>query len=469
MGFVYKRTVNRFVVTTFSTETSIEEQFNAIKFASESCVKIQQELDGMKKEHVTPSYDFFPLILEKKGGPWIEGNVFLIQKLINTSKYRWATFQCLAADLISFKNFIEENSLSINDIPQKKLLRPTYRYRHHLIFLLESGKISSHTAKRKMSTVVSFYRFLINESMIKSEYPPWQEREVSVKVSDRFGSVFQKIKKSTDLSIYNSSIDDPHSLDILDGGRLRPLSFKEQQHLIEVLLELNNIEMLLIHLIALFTGARIQTILTLTTEPFINTNGWGDMDIRIKVGYGTAVDTKKDKQLILFFPRWLCEKIHIYIKSKRYCQRVNKTTDIRTGNLLFVTNRGNAYYITNNTDGIISSSSKVSHNGEVIRQFIIKRVISKMRKKLNNDKFYYKLHDLRASFGMNLTSVQLQMVKKGTISLDESREYVRQRMGHSSSYTTDRYLKYSDRLETNSKFQLEYESYLAKLINGNLT
>lgn len=48
-----------------------------------------------------------------------------------------------------------------------------------------------------------------------------------------------------------------------------------------------------------------------------------------------------------------------------------------------------------------------------------------MREKLKNPFYTFKYHDLRATFGMNLTSSLLENVNKGKISLHDAREYVK--------------------------------------------
>jgi hypothetical protein len=57
-----------------------------------------------------------------------------------------------------------------------------------------------------------------------------------------------------------------------------------------------------------------------------------------------------------------------------------------------------------------------------------------------------KIHDLRASFGMNQTDIQLGLVEVGKSSLTKARDIVRQLMWHQSAATTDRYLDFRSRI-----------------------
>ena len=71
-------------------------------------------------------------------------------------------------------------------------------------------------------------------------------------------------------------------------------------------------------------------------------------------------------------------------------------------------------------------------NGQAVRQFITEKVLPLIRQRFGMPNFNYKFHDLRASYGMNLTDAQLELVSKGEISLNEAREFVKIRMCHES-------------------------------------
>lgn len=105
------------------------------------------------------------------------------------------------------------------------------------------------------------------------------------------------------------------------------------------------------------------------------------------------------------------------------------------------------------------------HNGEAVRQFISKRVIPIMRDKLSNEKYTFRFHDLRATFGMNLSESQISLVEEGKQSLHDAREYVKARMGHSSIEITDRYLNYKVNLNTLMSHQENYEEYINFLLS----
>lgn len=74
------------------------------------------------------------------------------------------------------------------------------------------------------------------------------------------------------------------------------------------------------------------------------------------------------------------------------------------------------------------------------------RLIPHIRKNYDS-KFKFQLHDLRATFGMNQTDVQMALVHAGKISLLKARTNVMALMWHTSSATTERYLDYRKHTE----------------------
>ncbi|WP_431074803.1 tyrosine-type recombinase/integrase [Enterobacter ludwigii] len=413
------------------------------------------------------TYNFFPIILNNDGSPWVHSTLFIIDKAKNDFDYTPSTYHCIISDLTNFKNFIDDNNIDLYDFPEQKLLRPTYKYRNYLATLIQNGKLSSQTVKRRVSTMISFYRFLIRNDIFVPKHNPWSETDIYVNTFDKVGYKHKLKRTKTDLAIKVPSEINPFSDKIYDEGRLRPLEIEEQTILIDILIKLQNTEMLLIHLIGLFTGARIQTVLTLKKSIFLHSSDTLNYEIRILTGANTDIDTKNNKSIVLVMPKWLYDMVRTYNNSDRALKRRNKTNCIISKEYLFLSNRGAPYYLRriHLESQYLDSNINTLHNGEAVRQFIKYRVIPLMREKLKNPYYTFKYHDLRATFGMNLTSSLLENVNKGKISLHDAREYVKNRMGHSSSTTTDLYLNYRSNLSNYKSYQEEYELHLQKLIS----
>ncbi|EIK9884155.1 site-specific integrase [Salmonella enterica] len=413
------------------------------------------------------SYNYFPIILNKDGSPWQEGVLYIIAKANTDFNYKILTYHSIMSDLTHFKNFIDENNIDMLSFPKMKLLRPTYRYRNYLLLLVQNDELSSHTAKRRVSTMIKFYRYLTEENDFKPSNPPWNESDLYIKTHDLRGSAFHLKKLTTDLKIKSPTNNNPFSKYLIDEGRLRPLPKSEQLVLIEVINRLRNTEMLLIHLIALLTGARIQTVLTLKKSHFSKPSDTIDCSFTLVTGRGTGIDTKNDKNLILIFPKMLYDKIRIYSLSERYLNRVNKIKNSDYNDYLFLSNRGVPYYLGKESlkSSNTSPHERTMHNGEAVRQFISKRVIPIMRNKLANDNYIFRYHDLRATFGMNLSESQMRLVEEGKLSLHEAREYVKASMGHASAEMTDRYLNYKSNLDAVIALQENFEEYINNILD----
>ena len=159
--------------------------------------------------------------------------------------------------------------------------------------LLRDGKISPNTIKRRMSAVVGFYEYLINIEGIKFKFPLWESGITSISYQDNHGFKQSKQVQTKDVSrVVATSNPDLFDNAIVDGGRLHPLPYEHQIAIMKALKAIGNTEMTLAFLIALTTGARIQTVFTLRKKHFekvIKNNG---DKIKIKVGYGTDCDTK---------------------------------------------------------------------------------------------------------------------------------------------------------------------------------
>lgn len=420
-----------------------------------------QDLEGNSEYR----YNFFPIVLCNDGSPWKEANLFILSKIESSINPTMTTLQSIASDLADYKNYLEQENINPFDFPKRKLLRPTYRYRNFNLLKAHAGEVSLSTVKRRIGVIIAFYNWIINESIAVIDNPPWTEKSVKISLKNNYGARILKKLKSTDLSIKIFKSNNPYSESIRDGGELRPLKRIEQEALFDALGELGNIEMTLIHLIAFYTGARIQTVLTLRVPMFQKTIDASIDEVRIKIGPGTGVDTKNDKLMTIFFPAQLYEKIRIYINCNRAYQRraIAKSEHV---DFLFLTNRGTPYYDSKEelSHFKADNTKRRANNGQGVRQFIANKIIPLIRRKSNLKDFHYKFHDIRATYGLNLTETQIKLVQNGKSNLHKAREFVRSRMGHTSVSTTDLYLQYQDHLELIRNAQLNYEEHIAILM-----
>lgn len=409
------------------------------------------------------NYNLFPVVLDRKSTPWALGTLFILSQLESETQPVMATYQSLADDLGAYKEWLDSQDSPdelLFAFPKLKLRRPTYRYRGYLQRQIRAAEIAPTTANRRMSTVISFYRWLVANNYFQPEYPTWEERRYQLSVKTADGRVLFKRVVSTNLSIkVPGKAPDPSAGTIQDGGMLRPLTGKEQEWILDATWAKGNAECYLIKLFILGTGARIQTAATLRLRHFSDPNprfsrspaGTGEV-YRLKAGPGTGIDTKNDKSGTLQIPRPLYYLLHTYAVSKRAKVRrerfIYKHGD-HPDPYLFLTQQGTPYFTAKAETQRFNPNLERRHEkvGQPIRQFIKDHVIPFVQEK-HDKNFRYRIHDLRASFGMNMTEVLMEQVKEGKITLHKARLIVKDLLWHQSFATTDLYLDYRGQIDS---------------------
>lgn len=400
----------------------------------------------------TAQFNLFPVVLCSDGAPWAEATVYILSRLEGSISPTMGSFASIADDLTAYRQFLDDfPHINWIEFPKNKLLRPTYRFRAQLGLQINAGEIAASTARRRMSSVIRFYRWLRAEQVLMPDNTPWIETDKYIEVIDARGMKGAIKVQTTDLRVSIPKQSDPFADSINDGGRLRPLPQHEQRWLLDALIEHGHTELTLIHLFALVTGARIQTILTFKVGSILARHLVSPFseDVRIPVGPGTGIDTKGDKQMTLLIPVWFYEKLATYAHSKRAAKRRERAKGGDTlGQYLFLSARGVPLYESKADAAIYDDTNVLRHSkrGQAIRQ-LITDYIKPIVRKAHAPQFHYQFHDLRATYGMNLTDEQLKKVARGEITLHEAREFVKSCMGHASASTTDLYLEYRGKLE----------------------
>lgn len=398
---------------------------------------------------VAARYNLLPVVLDGQGIPWDIATIYLLSRLEGVALPNMSTFHSIADDLGAFKAFLDDKEIDFTDFPQNKQKRPTYRYHGYLKQQIFARTLRARTAKRRMGCVIAFYRWLIREGLVPIRHDPWQEREYYLEFKDAVGLTSTKKIITTDVSIKVPQQDDPFDGMINDGGKLRPMPANEQHWVIEALAHFGNGEMTLVHLFMLLTGARIQSALTLRVRHVRLELPDALKEVRLVAGPGAGIDTKFDKSMTLCVPRRLYELLRTYSHSERARRRRTRAPGGDTEDqYLFLTQHGAPFYQAKSDVQAFDPLFDKRHQkrGQAVRQFLAEYLIPYVRRK-HDPKFHYQIHDLRATFGMNLTDVQLKLVEKGLISLSQARAFVQKMMCHEHPTTTDRYLDYRKQLQ----------------------
>lgn len=438
-----------------------------------ACINLQtnQRFDG-QPQWMGTRFNLFPIVRDSMGVPWAEAIVFISKHLENNPNPVMDNYHSIADDLGVYLRFCEEKKKDWRIFPEQQFLRPTYAFSAEKDIAVLAGEISAKTARRQVGTVIKFYRWVIAEGIIEPKHLPWVEGEQLIPMSNLHGKTTYKNVKTTDLRIEVTESVDPYSEYIEDEGKLRPLPQNEQDWIFEALENLGNPELTLIHLFMILTGARIQTALTfrvcdVTSQQRIS-NEYGE--IRIPVGAGTGIDTKKDKKLVIHIPTWFYDALMVYAKSERAIKRRLRAKGGDVSNqYLFLSNRGEPLYATKADNATYDDSNqrRYKQEGQAVRQLINDYILPFIRKKYDA-KFHYRPHDLRATFGMNMTDRLMILVEKGEMKLHEVREFVKTRMGHEDTATTEKYLDYRGRIKFIRQVNDGYGDHLKEIIARTL-
>jgi len=419
-------------------------------------------------------FNLYPVVVDSSGAPWAEAHVHFLNSLLDEYFPEMTTYAGLADDLSAFRSLLESIDTDWLDFPQQKRKRPTYRFRSHLVNAIKSTPVegkklaSVTTASRRISSVVAFYRALIKEEVLILAHEPWKEGERFIDIPDRVGA--RRVKKvlTTDLIINVPKNDDPYTEFINDDGeKLRPLPTMEQDWLVDALMHLKNTEMTLIFMLAILTGARIQTALTLQVRHIKYAQTLSEEnEILLPIGPGTSIDTKFDKKITLHIPDFFYDKLRTYCISERALRRRKRAPggDVDS-QYLFLSKQGNPLYQSKADLDIFNEglTRRYPLQGQAVRTFIRERFKPQVEKANKIASFGFKFHDLRATAGMNWMDAQMKLVSQGVKSLHEACVYVQARMGHDKWETTLGYLNYRYNVATIRKVEAAHENRIREL------
>lgn len=414
------------------------------------------------------------------GLPWRHSTSYLLKRAQDFDAPKPKTIIGIARDLRDFKVWVIGF-----DIDYLKCIRavqsPVRRYKRYL----NTTNYSPNVIRRKLSRVVAFYRWLQDEEKIVFEKSLWKEREFKVLTTTATGNRLAIDVKSTDVQdVRGGSQTKGIGYDgyIRDGGQLRPYSLSEQKTIIKCLEKIGNTEMTLSFLLALTTGARLQTAFTLRRCHFERKLDDGEDEVMLYVGrwperrvadevaeaisISKLVDTKNSKPMKLYMPGWVYQQIRIYLKSARYSKRASRRSQNKTladDEYVFLTTRARPFYM--HSKDPLAKKHVNPPQGASVQQFISKQL--KPSLKAAGFDGHFKFHNLRATFGMNIVRSYMPLIDdESGFSLTELFAIVQTKMGHSSQQTTQQYLSFDLKQEVASSVQGSYERYLESLFDN---
>lgn len=429
---------------------------------------------------ITPSHFFsekhdiylFPFLYNEDRSPWEYANLFLFSAAQDGNKgySNSDAIRQKASLLIDYKIYCETNEIDLYNFNGRKPRRPTYRYFFELLQQVNDGKLPRKKLNQKTKVVYDFYNYLSEQKNSSID----MEKVDSIKsIQRRFhnshGGIYtlETEKRGQSLPVCQASSPVKVSYVREYGEELRPLRQLELDELFDALeTDVFSMDERLIHYIALHTGARKQSILTMrmkhlklfTSEKLLN-----DGTYKVNAGPGTGIDTKYNKPQALYFPEALAKQIRTYAFSQKAQNRRRKFIE-KNGKILseedtylFISSHGNAHYLAKSDPSFISTKSRPQGRNTFS--------LGKKLSKVVSDKFPsdYVFHWLRATYALHYYKFLQPLFAKGYISDNDIISMVQKRLHHSDRDTTLGYLKLFESIDDRLKAQQLYEERVFEL------
>jgi len=238
--------------------------------------------------------------------------------------------------------FLENNSLSWNNFPKQKSIKPTYLYRNlNLLKAAKLNEIKFSTASLYMNQVVQFYAWAIHHRIlfINEDNTPFESEIVKVPYWRRSNySNKSYAVKSTDLKIKNPRLSEEQSLN--------PLSKEELKYYFSTL-SLSNESFIIHQLLQIQCGLRIAEACTFTAELVVKPN-FSDKRLEVEIGPHKGVHTKFGAIRKIEVPYSLMMRMYKYLISERRNKLLEKMAlDQNEKEPLLINGRGEYYPSSN--------------------------------------------------------------------------------------------------------------------------
>lgn len=417
--------------------------------------------DGETKYFSTPCAAFsenhdvylFPFTFEQDGTPWEDANHFLFESARNNKPgYRTDTaLNEKARMLLDYKIFCEERKIDLMNFIGRKPKRPTYIYFFDLLRKVNDGELTRASLNKKTKVVYDFYKFLSSQP-----YSDIDLRKVDTVESvtrffqNSYGHSYSKKieKRGQSLAVSSSASPVPIGFIRESGEDLRPLLKPEIDELLSVLNTKEfSVDERLMHFIALQTGARKQTILTMRIKHlnlFTEENLLNDQTYKVHAGPNTGIDTKFDKPQVLYFPKQLAKQLLIYSKCKKAKQRRDKFI-VKNGSILsdddmylFLSPQGEPHYMAKSDPRYKITKSKPKGRNTYYMKLKWKKLSD------GNYPSDFTFHWLRATYAYFYYRSLQPFVAKGAVKDGDIISMVQRRLHHANRAVTESYLRLFD-------------------------
>lgn len=339
--------------------------------------------------------------------------------------------------LAAYASWLESEELDWRHFPIRKSERAIVKFRGYLIEQRDQGIIAPSTTSARMAAVIRFYRHALINGFVERKSPLWTDRQVVVQYYDSTGFERTITRTSSDLAIPNTQRP---GIRLEDG--LFPLRTEDATTLINFARDSKLKEISLMLMLGFLTGARIETITTLTVTSI--EDAYPDVQTpniyRLRVGPGTGINTKFDIVGEILVPQFLIEELRNYAYSMRRLKRQAIASETNRKRL-FLTVQGNPY---------------VSGSFNRLMTDLRRRALSAGLRFMSKFKF----HQTRATFGTWMMTVSLRVTNaKSAVA------FVRDAMLHKDERTTFLYVRFIEREPIKEEIANEFSAAFSGLAN----
>ena len=361
----------------------------------------------------------FPQLAWGNGAPWREANVWLLSR--RNAGLEVETLRKDAQLVGAYAKWVEEANLPWHHFPLRKDERVLNRYRQHLLHLRASGKLAASTATHRMRAVISLYRWLVDEQLLSTTWPLWQDRTFGVRITTDFG-----LQRSINVTTSSLAIKNKRRPGCrLEGGVL-PVNATLRTQILEAARSYAPPELFLMLACGFFTGMRIGSICDLRIGTLNNVARDSKLSgfVYLVIGPGATpqVHTKFGVTGQVLMPTTLFDELLGYVESPTRLKRVKRAAqDDR--DRVFLTRAGRSY------------ASKSLGHGATVSVLMSRLRRDAARFGLDLGRFHF--HQTRATFATEVAETALRSgLRLNAISI------VKDLLLHAHEATSLRYIRF---------------------------
>lgn len=280
-----------------------------------------EQIDGrVEYDPHGPKIDM-PAVIWTDGEPWLAATVYLRRRAFQAAAAgrSQSTIARHSTALAAYATYLESEQLGWNEFPEDKSLRPTYRYRGHVLARCHALDLARSTAANQMSVLRAFYGWAMRwGALIDRSVEPYRPRPIVVRYSDQVGLQRSTIVMSSDLAIKRTKV----AFGGVEEG-CKPLRIADRDQVLRICRDHFRVEFQLVMKIGFYSGMRLGTIIGLTESAIRNHFPSPDIPSWCAIGVGPeyGIPTKHDVTYHPSMPEPLLRELLKYCRTIRRALR----------------------------------------------------------------------------------------------------------------------------------------------------